>query len=159
MRSLLACCAMALVAANAAGAGRAVVPVRPAAAAVSLSTSRAGARPVTVTVELRYDMQCARPGPGPLVLTFPAAEQLPAQLASGDVLVDGHPTARVERNGRSVSIALPIERGPLCDVIAPGVLKVVFVRDARLGNPPEPGTYALVARTPRVGGRARMTIR
>jgi hypothetical protein len=47
----------------------------------------------------------------------------------------------------------------LCDVVAPAVLKIVFARDAGLGNPPNPGTYSLAAHTPLVSGHANITIR
>jgi hypothetical protein len=114
---------------------------------------------VALTLQLRYDMQCGRPGPGPLLITFPAAERLPSQLDAGSVLVNGHPATKAERNGRVVAVALPIEHGALCDVIAPGLLKIVFAPSAGIGNPPGTGTYSLMARTPRVSGRASMAIR
>jgi hypothetical protein len=154
VRTLLAVCALALITATAAGGS-----IRPAVASVSLSTSKAGARPVTLTLELRYEMQCAHPGPGPLAITFPAAERLPAHLAGRDVLVDGHPATQVALNGRVVTVALPVQRGPLCDVIAPAVLKVVFARGAAIGNPRAAGTYVLTAHTPRVSGRTKIAIR
>jgi hypothetical protein len=154
VRSLFVGCAIALGTATAAGAA-----ILPAAASVALSTAKAGARPVTLSLQLRYEMQCARPGPGPLVIAFPAAERLPSQLDPADVLVNGHPATQVERNGRVVSVALPIQHGPLCDVIAPATLKVVFTRSAGLGNPMVAGTYSLTAHTPRVSGRTTMTIR
>jgi hypothetical protein len=157
LRSLVAVCSSALLVSATAGAGR--IAIRPAAVSVELSSSRAGARPVVLTMQLRYAMQCARPGPGPLVVSFPAGERFPARLAADAVLVDGHPATQVERTGRAVSVALPIEHGPLCDVIAPGVLELVFTRSAGIGNPSSPGRYSLTARTPRVSGRATMTIR
>ncbi len=58
-----------------------------------------------------------------------------------------------------MTIALPIQHGPLCDVIAPAVLTVVFDRGALLGNPAHAGKYAIAARTPRVSARTSMTIR
>jgi hypothetical protein len=113
---------------------------------------------VALTLELRYEMQCGHPGPGPLAITFPAAERLPAGLTASDVLVNGHATTNVSREGRTVSVALPIQHGPLCDVIAPGVLKIVFTRSAALGNPAAAGTYSLTAHTPRVSARASIVI-
>jgi hypothetical protein len=145
-----------LVTATAQAAGAAT---RPATASVTLSTSQAGAHGVRITLQLRYEMQCGHPGPGPLVITFPSTERLPSQLAAGSVLVDGHPATRAERSGRVVSVALPVEHGPLCDVIAPGTLKIVFTPAAGIGNPTVAGTYSLTAHTPRVSGRASMTIR
>ena len=113
---------------------------------------------MTLTLKLRYAMQCAHPGPGPLAITFPAAERLPAQISAADVLVNGHPATQVDREDRVVSVALPIQHGPLCDVIAPAVLTVRFTRGAGIGNPPVAGTYPVTAQTPRVAGRATMTI-
>lgn len=156
MRNLFAGCAIALLTATTATA--AGVAMRPAAATVTLSSSKAGARPVTLTLKLRYEMQCARPGPGPLLITFPSVERLPAQITAGNVLVNGRP-ATAQRNGRVVSVALPVQRGPLCAVIAPAVLKVVFTSGAALGNPLAAGTYSLLAHTPRVSGSTSMTIR
>jgi hypothetical protein len=63
------------------------------------------------------------------------------------------------RSGQTVTVALPIQRGPLCDVIAPAVLIVVFDRGALLGNPARRGTYAIAAQTPRVSARTSITIR
>lgn len=156
MRSVAACCALALLVAATAQAAAAAT--RPAAASVTLSSSRTGARDVRLTLQLRYEMQCGHPGAGPLVITFPSAERLPSQLAAGSVLVDGRPATRAERSARIVSVALPVEHGPLCDVIAPGTLKVVFTPGAGIGNPTVAGTYSLTAHTPRVSGRASMTI-
>jgi hypothetical protein len=157
VRSLVAGFVLAVVVtASAPAAGDAI---RPAETTVALSSAKAGARPVTLTLELRYEMQCGQPGPGPLLITFPPAERLPLQLGAKSVLVDGHPTRHAARNGRVVSVALPAQHGVICDVIGPGVLKVVFTRGAGIGNPTGPGTYPLVAHTPRVSGRASMAIR
>lgn len=159
MRTLLAVLAIAFLTAASAEADSVATPTRAASASVTLSSSRAGARPVSLALRMRYEMQCARPGSGPLVVTFPAGERLPMQIAAGDVSVDGRPATGVHRSGRTVTVALPIQRGPLCDVIAPGVLIVVFERRVRLGNPARPGTYAISAQTPRVGGRTTIAIR
>lgn len=139
--------------------GGVAAPTRPASASVTLSNSRAGARPIALTLRMRYDMQCARPGPGPLMVTFPPGELLPAHIATSDVSVDGEPATQVARNGQTVTVGLPIRHGPLCDVIAPAVLTVVFDRGALLGNPQRAGEYAIAARTPRVSARTSMTIR
>ena len=159
MRTLLAVLGIALCTAAGARTAGVATLTRPASAAVELSSTRAGARPVVLTLRLRYEMQCARPGPGPLVITFPAGERLPAQIAAGDVLVDDGPAAGVHRSGQTVSVGLPIRHGPLCDVIAPSVLIVVFDRGAQLGNPSRPGHYAIAAQTPRVSARTSIAIR
>ena len=159
MRTLLAVLGIAVLSAAGAEADSVAPQTLPASASVTLSSSRAGARPVVLTLRMRYEMQCARPGPGPLVVTFPAGERLPAQIAAGDVLVDEGPATNVRRSGRTVSIGLPVRHGPLCDVIAPSVLTVVFDRGAQLGNPARVGNYAVAAQTPRVSARTSMAIR
>ncbi len=93
------------------------------------------------------------------MVTFPPGELLPAHIATSDVSVDGEPATQVARNGQTVTVGLPIRHGPLCDVIAPAVLTVVFDRGALLGNPQRAGEYAIAARTPRVSARTSMTIR
>ena len=135
MRILLAVLGIVVLSAAGAEAESVATQALPASASVTLSSPLAGARPVVLTLRMRYEMQCARPGPGPLVVTFPAGERLPAQIDAGDVLVDEGPPTNVRRSGRSVSIGLPARHGPLCDVIAPSVLTVVFDRGAQLGNP------------------------
>ena len=72
-------------------------------------------------------------------------------------------TASVRRRwsdaGKTVTIALPIQHGPLCDVIAPAVLTVVFDRGALVGNPAHAGKYTIAAHTPRVSASTSITIR
>jgi hypothetical protein len=125
---------------------------------VSLSTNRAGARPVTVTLMLRYQMRCGRPGPGSLVVTFPGSERMPIRIAPASVLLNGQKATLVKRSGKEITIALPATSGMTCNVIGPGALKVVFTRAARLGNPTQAGSYALVARTKSVVLRTRIQI-
>ena len=159
MRILLAVLGIAVLSAAGAEADSVATQGLPASASVTLSSTRAGARPVVLTLRMRYEMQCARPGPGPLVVTFPAGERLPAQIAAGDVLVDEGPATNVRRSGGTVSIGLPVRHGPLCDVIAPSVLTVLFDRGAQLGDPARVGDYPLTAQTPRVSARTSIAIR
>jgi hypothetical protein len=151
-------CGLAVIAAPAAGAMPAAlpspvmpVPVGPGqgsqtAASASLSTVRAGARPVALTLRLRYEMICGRPGAGAVVVVLPQAVSVPASIAPAAVLVNGHRTSRVRVSGHTVSIALPAKGGITCHVVAPGVLELVFTRSARLGNPAASGTYAIHVR-------------
>lgn len=113
---------------------------------VSLSTDRAGARPVTVTLQLTYQMRCGHPGRGSLIVSFPAAERLPARIPAAAVSLDGHSAPAVSRHGKDVTIALPRPHGISCNIIAPGKVTVVFTTAARLGNPNNAGSYPLSAR-------------
>jgi len=133
-------------------------PVAPVGATVTASTRSAGAKNVTVTLILRYEMQCGSPGAGPVVVTLPAAEQVPASLPRRSVLVAGKPGA-VSLAGHRVSVALPKPPQILCDVLGPGTLPIVFTRAAGLGNPAQPGTYTFTAVRAKQRFSARLTIR
>jgi hypothetical protein len=120
-----------------------VIP--PVSIAVSLSTPHAGAWPVVVGLRLRYEMQCGWPGPGSLVIRFPAGMLLPARLPAGAVLANGKVTTATGPTGasRDVTVGLPKRPQIMCDEIGPGTLTVAFTRAARLGNPKAAGSYVL----------------
>jgi len=98
---------------------------------------------VTVRLVLAYQMQCGYPGPGPLVVVFPAGERLPARMPASAVLLDGRAAPAVGVSGHSVRIGFRAPPQVMCDVLTIGRLEVVFTRDARLGNPPRAGGYRL----------------
>jgi hypothetical protein len=127
-----------------AGAATALVPASGAMTA-SFSTLRAGAFPVSITLQLRYEMQCGYPGPGPVVVRFPADERVPSAFAAGSVQVDGRTAAAVSVPGKVVRIALPPRPQVMCDVIGPGRLTITFLRTAAIGNPPSVGRHTIVA--------------
>jgi hypothetical protein len=112
---------------------------------IALSTSHAAAHPVAVTLQLHYEMQCGYPGPGPVVVRFPAHERLPKTLPAGAVLADGSAQAATVEGGNAVSVTLPPAPTVMCDVIGPGRLTIVFERSAGLGNPLHAGTYQTTA--------------
>ena len=112
----------------------------------SLSTLRAGAFPVSITLQLRYEMQCGYPGPGPVLVRFPADERVPSELAAGSVHVDGRVAAAVPLPGKVVRVTLPPRPQVMCDVIGPGRLTITFLRTAAIGNPPSVGRYTIAAR-------------
>jgi hypothetical protein len=128
-------------------------------AVVVLSSDRAGARPVVTIVRLRYEMQCAWPGPGPLTIRLPAEMSVPLAIASSAVLIDGKPAKRLGKSGHRVVLALPPRPEILCDVIAPGTLTATFTRAARLGNPVARGTYRLRGTKGSLTFHATLTIR
>ena len=116
-----------------------IVPAQ--SAAVSLSSNRAGADNVAVTLHLTYEMQCGWPGPGPLVVTFPAAERLPPTIARAHVLLNGRPAASATRSGHTVSVGVPARSGMTCMVIGLGKATIEFTHAAGLGNPRAHGVY------------------
>lgn len=133
------------------------LPVGAATAVAAPDT--AGAQPAALTLALRLLMQCGRPGAGPIVVSLPAAEHVPATIARGDVLVGGSPPRAASVSGHTVLLTLPRPQGVTCMVIAPGTLTIAFSRAADLGNPPVVGGYRIPVR---VGVRtfvARLTVK
>src|ERR1700730_17768988 len=126
---------------------------------VALSTDRAGERPVTLTLRLSYQMRCGNPGPGSLVVSFPADERLPARIPASAVLLNGRTAPSVTRHGNNVTIPLPRRHGISCNVIGPGSVTVVFTAAARLGNPAQAGSYPLSARARNLLLRTTLQIR
>jgi hypothetical protein len=112
-------------------------------AQVAVSSQHAGARPVTVSVQVRYEMQCGWPGPGVVTIRFPAGMAVPASIPASAVLVQGKPATRATSQGRTETVSLPPRHGMLCDSIGPGRLTIGFTPAARLGNPHVPGSYVL----------------
>ncbi len=125
---------------------------------VTASTHDAKARAVRFTVTLRYEMQCAYPGPGPLVVTFPSALKPPADFAAGTVLLSGKPVAATV-SGRQVAVTVPPHKGMLCDIVAPGSLTLVFTHAAKLANPARAGSYRFTATHGRRAFTAALTIK
>lgn len=115
------------------------------ALAITLSTHAAGATPAAVGLRAGYDMQCGWPGPR-IEVVFPAAERLPARISRAAVLVNGKPPAAVARSGNVVSLTIARPSGAMCDVIGPGVVRVVFTRAADIGNPRRAGSYRIAVR-------------
>ena len=102
--------------------------------------AQSGARPAGLRLSLRTELQCGRLSGGPIIVSLPAAERVPASLHAGGVLVNGK-ALDASLVGHAVSIAFPKTVGLMCDVIGPGTVSVVFTKAANLGNPMTPGTY------------------
>jgi hypothetical protein len=144
---LLAAVAGGTVPALAASPPKLPVPLPPTGSATAVAApATAGARPVTLTLKLRYEMQCARPGAGPLVVSLPKAMHVPRTLARSSVVLGGKPPASVSVTGHVVVLTLPPQHGVTCMVIGPGTLTVVFARAAGLGNPAAAGSYPIAVR-------------
>lgn len=72
--------------------------------------------------------------------------KMPSTLAASSVTVDGKPATKVAIHQYRVSVGLTKHTGPICDVIGPGTLTIVFLQSADLGNPPRAGTYLVGVR-------------
>jgi hypothetical protein len=133
-----------LVAVPLAGAGsRAPAAVRSSLTVIA-SPRAARAHDVRLTLTFRYEMQCGYPGAGSLIVTFPPALKLPKRLAPGAVRLRKKPiAARVD--GRTITMLVPPHERPLCNVIGPGSLALVFTRAAELANPGRAGSYRFTA--------------
>jgi hypothetical protein len=111
----------------------------------TISSNRASTRPVTLTLKLGYEMQCGYPGPGPVVVTFPAAWRLSAKLGSTAVLVDGKAAVSASLSGHTVKVGLAPPPQIMCDVIGPGMLTIQFTRGDNIGSPMTAGTSVVTA--------------
>ncbi|HUJ91733.1 MAG TPA: hypothetical protein VLW05_03470 [Gaiellaceae bacterium] len=154
----------AVVCGAALAAGAAAVAAPPGAegsdwAAVSLSSAAAGARPVAVLVSLHTELQCGRLRGRSIDLVFPAASKLPKTVAAGAVSVQGRRPSSVRLTGRTLSIAMAPPTGVICDVIGPGIAKILVTRAAQVGNPSSAGTYTLSVRYGTETLPATLTIR
>lgn len=109
-------------------------------AAVVATPATAGAR-AALTLTMHYEMQCGKPGPGPVVVTLPAAERVPHAITRATVLVDAKAPRAVSVSGHAVTIALVLPHGITCMEIGPGTLTISFTRAAGLGNPAAAGSY------------------
>jgi len=126
---------------------------------ISVSSTQAGARPVAMNLRFRAELQCGTAAGPPIVVSLPAGEHVPAAVSRAAVLIDGHPATRVTVSGHRVTIAVARPE-VICDVIAPGPIKIAITRGAGLGNPQHAGTYAVFVRrgsltvsgTLRIGG-------
>ena len=138
----------AVVCGAALATGAAAVAAPPGAegadwASASLSSVHAGARPVALVVSLHTELQCGRLRGGALALTFPAAAQLPRTMHASAIAVQGRRPSSVKLANRTLSITVARPTGVMCNVIAPGTVKILVTRAAQLGNPAVAGAYKL----------------
>jgi hypothetical protein len=125
------------------------ITIRPiGTATASAAPAKAGARPAQLTVTLRLELQCGRPGSLPIIVVLPAAERVPATLSRNDVRVNGVSPVSVSLSHHVVGVMLPRTSGVVtCNSMAPGTLTVVFLRTAGFGNPVSPGRYRVSIRS------------
>ena len=110
-----------------------------AAATAVAEPATHGARPVELVLTLRTELHCGRLNGRSILVTLPAAVHLPASIARTGVRVGGGAPASVAVSGHTVAVSMPQPTGVLCNVIAPGAVKIVFMRAAGLGNPADAG--------------------
>ncbi len=115
-------------------------------ATVAVSPTVPAARPAVLTLRLHYEMLCAQPGRGPVIVSFPRALRVPSAIPTETVLVDGKAAYSVQVVGHVVVIGLAPIPAVICQSFVPGTLKIVFRRSARLGNPMRSGAYVVHAR-------------
>jgi hypothetical protein len=112
----------------------------------SISTHRAGAQPVAVSLAMPTMTVCGQPRPGRVLVTFPNTAAPPRSIARAAVRVNGSTPARVAVAGDAVTLTLARPAGITCNVVARGMLKLVFTRAARLANPTTAGIYTITVR-------------
>jgi hypothetical protein len=101
--------------------------------------------PATATVVVRgYPLQCGN-ARGALTVVFPASVDVPTKMPLGTVRVNGLAAAKVTVDGRTVTVAAPVQHGVTCQSIVLGRVTLLFVRGAGLGAA-KTGSYALTAR-------------
>jgi hypothetical protein len=138
----------AVVCGAALATGAAAVAAPPGAegsdsASATLSSVHAGARPVALVVSFHTELQCGRLRGSALALTFPAAARLPRTMHASAIAVQGKQPSSVKLANRTLSITMSRPTGVMCNVIAPGTVKILVSRAAQLGNPAAAGAYKL----------------
>jgi hypothetical protein len=125
--------------------------------AVNLPALTSTARPVTATVVVRaYPLLCGKPR-GALTVVFPASVDVPKKMPFGTVRVNGLAAAKVTVDGRTVTVAAPLQTGVTCQSIVLGRVTLLFVPGAGLGLA-KTGTYAVTAHAGARRYKATLTI-
>jgi hypothetical protein len=117
------------------------------------SSTRSGTATVTVH---GYPLLCGKPR-GSLVVTFPAAVDVPGTIAAGSVHVNGQAAAKVAVHGRNVTVAVPLPTGVTCQSITLGRVTLVFGTGAHIGSA-KAGTYAVAVRQGARRYKATLTV-
>jgi hypothetical protein len=144
MRRLLLAAGLAGVIATPATAGPPIIGTGDSAVAIA-SPATPAAR-TSLKLLLRYEMLCAQPGRGPVLVTMPAALRVPAKTRPTAVLVNGKAAPSVQVKGHTVTVGLPPNSNVICRSFVPGILWISFTSAASLRNPSRAGIYAIRAR-------------
>ncbi len=138
-----------------------IAPITPgdvgAATAVS-APDGAAAKPVQLTVSIKTELQCGRIRAGSILVTLPAAMRVGGSIPRESVTLNGAAPASMAVTGHIVALKVAPKPGIICDVIGPGVIKIVFARSAGLGNPMHAGSYAVTVHSGTVSGTAHLSI-
>lgn len=102
-----------------------------------------GALPVELVLTLRTELHCGRLNGRSIIVTVPTAVHVPDSIARTSVRVGGGAPAAVAVSGHTVALSMPQPAGVVCNVIAPGAVKIVFLRAAGLGNPTTAGPHRI----------------
>jgi hypothetical protein len=148
---LLTLAALAALATSASAA----MPVGGATAAATPQS--AGVKPARLKVSLTLELQCAKPGPTPIVVSLPRAWRVPKTVAGTAVLIDNVHPKNVDVSNHTLTIQPVVPKGT-CTVLAPGTIKLRFTRAAKLGNPRRAGRYRVRASIGTQDFAARVTI-
>ncbi|MBV8064639.1 MAG: hypothetical protein JOY73_03865 [Actinobacteria bacterium] len=138
-----------------------IAPITPgdegATTAVS-APAGAAAQPVQLTVTIKTELQCGRIRAGSILVTLPSAMRLGASIPRDSVTLNGAAPASMAVTGHIVALKVAPKPGIICDVIGPGVIRIVFARSAGLGNPMDAGSYAVTVHSGTVSGTAHLSI-
>jgi hypothetical protein len=156
MRRLLLAAGLAGVIATPATAGPPIIGTGDSAVAIA-SPATPAAR-TSLKLLLRYEMLCAQPGRGPVLVTMPAALRVPAKIRPTAVLVNGKAAPSVQVKGHTVTVGLPPNSNVICRSFVPGILWISFTSAASLRNPSRAGIYAIRARVGSNSFVARLAI-
>ena len=113
--------------------------------------------PVRATVVVRgYPLLCGN-ARGALTVAFPASVDVPKKMPLGTVRVNGLAAAKVTIDGRTVTVAAPLQKGVTCQSIVLGRVTLLFVPGAGLGSAKR-GSYALTVREGAHRYKATLTV-
>jgi hypothetical protein len=158
VRRLLAVAGVAGVMAAPAAGGPPIQDTSDSATVIAVP-SVAGARPAVLRLSLHYEMLCAQPGKGPVIVTLPSALRVPSSIAASTVLLKDKAAPSVQVEGHVVTIGLEPNSNVICQSYVPSTLLISFTRSARLGNPLRSGHYLVRARVGSHSFSTRLIIR
>ena len=121
-------------------------------ASATLTPGTAGSK-ATLTLKLRYEMQCGQPGPGWAIVRLPSHMHALSSLA---VRVNSTTVTGAKVAGSTATIPLPVHKGVTCMVIGPGIVTLSL---AGVRNPATPGTYVVKAQVRKLSFTATVAVR
>jgi hypothetical protein len=122
------------------------VTILPLGTATAAATPAMHGATAALTLTVRAELQCGRPSAGRILVSFPGAFHVPAHIGRRSTRIDDGLPSAVAVSAHVVALTVPPVRGLTCDSIAPGIVRVVFLRRAGLINPAHAGLYAISIR-------------